>query len=56
MGMLPMAMLWVVLMAITGLSGVGAGGAQVAWIAHIGGFVVGMALGALFKGKAVTRS
>jgi membrane associated rhomboid family serine protease len=56
MGMLPMAMLWVVLMAITGLSGVGAGGAQVAWIAHIGGFVVGMALGALFKGKAVTRN
>jgi membrane associated rhomboid family serine protease len=55
MGMLPMTMLWIVLMAVTGISGVGAGGAQVAWIAHIGGFVVGIALGALFKAKAFTR-
>jgi membrane associated rhomboid family serine protease len=54
MGMLPMAVLWIVLMTITGISGFGAGGAQVAWIAHIGGFVVGMTLGGLFKPKAAT--
>jgi len=49
LGIVPMALLWIVLMAVTGILGVGAQGSPVAWIAHIGGFVAGMALGALLK-------
>jgi membrane associated rhomboid family serine protease len=44
-----MVLLWSVFLAITGSLGVGAEGAPVAWIAHIGGFLAGIALGALFR-------
>ncbi len=49
MGILPMALLWIGLMTITGVLGVGAHGAPVAWIAHIGGFIMGMIFGAVFR-------
>jgi membrane associated rhomboid family serine protease len=49
LGVLPMALLWILLMAVTGILGVGAEGTPVAWIAHIGGFVAGMALGAILR-------
>lgn len=49
LGIVPLAALWIVLMAVTGILGVGAQGSPVAWIAHIGGFLTGMALGALLK-------
>ena len=48
-GLLPMTLLWISLMAITGITGMGAEGAPVAWIAHIGGFLAGMALGGLMR-------
>jgi len=51
MGMLPTALLWIGLMAITGILGVGAQGSPVAWLAHIGGFLAGMALGFIFRPK-----
>jgi membrane associated rhomboid family serine protease len=50
-GILPMAVLWIVLMSVTGIAGVGAGGMQVAWIAHIGGFVAGLILASLLRPK-----
>jgi len=43
LGLVRMALLWSVLMAVTGILGVGANG-PVAWIAHIGGFIAGIAL------------
>ena len=46
--------LWFVIQAFSGLVGLGSRTAQtagVAWWAHIGGFVVGMALGFLFRGR-----
>jgi membrane associated rhomboid family serine protease len=44
LGILPLALLWIGVMAATGIAGAGAEGAPVAWIAHIGGFVSGMLL------------
>jgi membrane associated rhomboid family serine protease len=44
LGIVRLALLWVVMMAVTGIFGVGANGVPVAWIAHIGGFLAGMAL------------
>jgi len=49
MGMVPMALLWIALMMITGILGVGAGGSPVAWIAHIGGFLAGIGFGLVFR-------
>jgi membrane associated rhomboid family serine protease len=49
MGIVPMALIWVGLLAITGKLGVGAGGAQVAWIAHIGGFIAGILFGLAYR-------
>jgi membrane associated rhomboid family serine protease len=49
LGVLPQAALWIALMGVTGALGVGAGGMPVAWIAHIGGFIAGLILGALIK-------
>ena len=40
--------LWFVLNAATGLAGIGSEGAPVAWVAHVGGFVVGLVLYPLF--------
>ena len=48
-GMLPTALVVIALMAVTGIVGVGSQGAPVAWIAHIGGFLAGMAVGALLR-------
>ena len=49
MGLVPMTLLWIGLMAVTGITGIGAQGVPVAWIAHIGGFLAGMVLGGLFR-------
>jgi membrane associated rhomboid family serine protease len=49
LGIVPMTLLWIGLMALTGILGVGAQGTPVAWIAHIGGFLTGMALGAILR-------
>jgi membrane associated rhomboid family serine protease len=35
---------WLVLNAVTGIAGVGSEGVPVAWIAHVGGFLVGLVL------------
>jgi membrane associated rhomboid family serine protease len=51
-GLLPMALIWIAVMAVTGITGLGAQGSPVAWIAHIGGFIAGMALGLIFTAKA----
>jgi len=51
LGIVRMVLLWSVLMAITGILGVGASGSPVAWIAHIGGFVAGIAFGFAFRPK-----
>ena len=40
---LPMAMIWIVITIGFGIAG-GPGGATIAWIAHIGGFLAGMGL------------
>ena len=55
LGLLPMAAIWIVLLAVTGMMGVGSPDAPVAWIAHIGGFIAGMILGALFKRSLLRR-
>jgi membrane associated rhomboid family serine protease len=50
LGFLKMTALWIGLIAVTGIFGVGAPqGTPVAWVAHIGGFIAGMALGYLFR-------
>jgi membrane associated rhomboid family serine protease len=48
--LLPVAAIWIGLNVFFGLSGAtpGAGGEQVAWVAHIGGFVYGLAAIRLF--------
>jgi len=51
-----MVVLWFVINAVAGVSGLGAGGEPVAWVAHIGGFVAGLLLFPLmvrreFRGK-----
>lgn len=48
--------LWLVMNMVAGISGIGAGGEPVAWVAHIGGFAAGLALYPLlvrreFRGK-----
>jgi membrane associated rhomboid family serine protease len=54
MGALRMALLWIVLMAVTGILGVGAPqGTPVAWIAHIGGFLAGIAFGFAFRPRVL---
>ena len=40
--------LWLVMNAVAGITGVGAEGEPVAWIAHVGGFVAGLLLYPLF--------
>ena len=53
MGALRMTLLWIALMALTGILGVGAPqGTPVAWIAHIGGFIAGIAFGFAFRPRA----
>lgn len=43
--LLPIALIWVGFAALTGLTGApGAEGAQIAWAAHIGGFLAGLSL------------
>ncbi|HTN42255.1 MAG TPA: rhomboid family intramembrane serine protease [Nitrospiria bacterium] len=44
---------WFVLQLISGTSSVGAAGGGVAWFAHIGGFLAGMALIGFFKHRSV---
>jgi membrane associated rhomboid family serine protease len=44
MRLLPLAAIWIIVMAITGIAGVGSDGEPVAWIAHIGGFLTGFLL------------
>lgn len=40
---LPIAAIWIAISVITGFTGVpGSGGAQVAWAAHVGGFLLGL--------------
>jgi membrane associated rhomboid family serine protease len=43
-----LVVLWLVMNAVTGISGMGAAGAPVAWIAHVGGFAAGLLLYPLF--------
>lgn len=38
------AILWVVVLMVTGLLGTGAGGQTVAWAAHVGGFLAGVVM------------
>jgi len=46
LGLVRMAGLLIAMMAITGILGLGApDGTPVGWLAHIGGFVAGMAMG-----------
>lgn len=44
---------WFVLQVISGTATVGGGGGGVAWFAHIGGFLAGMALIGFFKRRSV---
>jgi len=55
MGLVPMALLWIGLMAVTGIVGVGAQGTPVAWVAHIGGFLAGMALGGAMRPRPLVH-
>jgi membrane associated rhomboid family serine protease len=55
LGILPMVILWSLLMAVTGITGFGADGVPVAWVAHIGGFVAGVALAGLVGRPAWIR-
>jgi membrane associated rhomboid family serine protease len=48
-GFLPMALVWIAAMTVTGVAGIGSDGMPVAWIAHIGGFVAGIGFGLLFR-------
>jgi membrane associated rhomboid family serine protease len=50
MGIVPMALLWIGMLALTGILGVGAQGMPVAWIAHIGGFLAGLLYGLALRG------
>ncbi len=49
MRLLPIAAVWIGISLIFGLSGSGAGGGQIAWAAHLGGFIAGLALFGLFS-------
>ena len=50
MRLLPIAGLWIGIAVVTGFTGVpGSGGAQIAWAAHVGGFVAGFVLFSLFS-------
>lgn len=54
MGLVRMILLWTALMAFTGIVGLGAPqGTPVAWIAHLGGFFAGIALGFVFRPRAM---
>jgi membrane associated rhomboid family serine protease len=54
---LPVAAIWVVVAIVTGFTGLpGDGGAQVAWAAHVGGFLLALALFDLFAWRANRRS
>jgi membrane associated rhomboid family serine protease len=44
----PMVAVWLVMNVVTGETGMGASGGTVAWVAHIGGFIAGLALFGLF--------
>ena len=44
---------WFILQLISGMGSVGRGGGGVAWFAHIGGFIAGMALIGFFKHRSV---
>jgi membrane associated rhomboid family serine protease len=43
-GLLPFVIFWILVQAGFGSTGIGTGGANVAWIAHIGGFLAGFVL------------
>ena len=46
LGLLRMAVLLIAMMAVTGILGIGAPeGQPIGWLAHIGGFLAGMAMG-----------
>jgi membrane associated rhomboid family serine protease len=47
----PMVAVFLVMMVVTGETGMGAEGEIVAWVAHIGGFAAGLALFGLFDRK-----
>jgi membrane associated rhomboid family serine protease len=49
LGLVRLILVWSVLMAVTGILGVGANGSPVAWVAHIGGFVAGIGLAVVFR-------
>ena len=51
-GLLPLVALWIVMDAVTGVSGMGGDGVSIAWIAHIGGFVAGLLLFGPFDRRA----
>ena len=48
MRLLPIAAVWIGISLIFGFTGSGAGGGQIAWAAHLGGFIAGLALFGLF--------
>ncbi len=55
LGFIRMTALWVALLALTGILGVGApADTPVAWVAHIGGFIAGIGLGYLFRPRPRT--
>lgn len=43
-GLWPLVIVWVIVEASLGSSGVGPGGGNIAWVAHIGGFLAGLVL------------
>jgi membrane associated rhomboid family serine protease len=47
--LIPLALLWIGVIVLTGVLGVGAEGIAVAWIAHIGGFLVGLTYGLILR-------
>src|SRR5665213_2715355 len=47
-----LVVLWLVMNAVTGISGIGGAGEPVAWIAHVGGFAAGLILYPLFVRRA----
>jgi membrane associated rhomboid family serine protease len=51
--LLPLAAIWIAVMVVTGALGVGGDGDQnIAWVAHVGGFVAGLLLFSLLATRA----
>jgi membrane associated rhomboid family serine protease len=53
--LLPLAVIWIAVMVVTGALGIGGDGESIAWVAHVGGFVAGLVLFNLLAAAARRR-